>query len=68
MFDINEFCRVSKYWADKRIAEANENRKNGVYDPLNELTDSLAKMWAEGKFDKPLRKSQKHRKRKVLTK
>lgn len=64
MFDIKEFCRVSKHWADERIKLADENRKNGVYDALNECVDGILQDYKDGKYQKPLRKSQKHKKRK----
>jgi len=51
-------------WVKERIKLADENRANGVYDALNELVDGIKQDWVEGKYNKPLRKSQKHKKRK----
>jgi hypothetical protein len=66
MFDIKEFCRISKHWADERIKLADENRKNGIVDPLNQCVDGILQDWKDGKY-KTLRKSQKHKQRKKKT-
>jgi hypothetical protein len=65
MFDVNATVRVLRAIAKQRTEKADENRRLGIPDPLNDLVDAFTELHTEGKlFIKPLRKSQKHRKRK----
>jgi len=63
---MSELVRILNWAAKERCRIADENRKNGVSDPLNDMMDEIQAMLDRGEYliTKPLRKSQKHKKRK----
>ena len=59
---MNDFNGISKLLAEeakKRCEKADENRKNGVPDPLNDLTDAVTKGILDERTKRRLEKERK---------
>lgn len=65
---IKSFCECLRIQAEEYIKQAEKDRAAGLVTNGTEFLDACAKIAKNGLLSKPLRKSQKHRKRKNLDK